>query len=140
MNTAHPLITEQDLISIGVLKRTHYRDLPEFIFVRRDGLFVPFRSERISELMGEEAFVLRADVQEEDDGLMTWQDLVGYTILDATETGNWNTIGVIADIDESTINTLATLQDGRMLPIHEDFIVQIDEDQHLLRLHLPFSI
>lgn len=140
MNTAHPLITEQDLISIGILKRTRYRDLPEFIFVRRDGLFVPFRSERISELMGEEAFVLRADVQEEDDGLMTWQDLVGYTILYATETGDWNTIGVIADIDESTINTLATLQDGRMLPIHEDFIVQIDEDQHLLRLHLPFSI
>ena len=40
------MITENDVISIGVLKRTHYKDLPEFIFVKRDGLFVPFRSEQ----------------------------------------------------------------------------------------------
>ena len=33
------LITDRDLISIGLLKRTKYRDLPEFIFVKRDGLF-----------------------------------------------------------------------------------------------------
>ena len=61
------MITENDLLSIGVLKRTHYKDLPEFIFVRRDGLFVPFRSENISGLMGEEGFVLRSDVQDEED-------------------------------------------------------------------------
>ena len=42
------MITKDDLISIGVLKRTHYKDLPEFIFVQRDGLFVPFRSANIS--------------------------------------------------------------------------------------------
>lgn len=46
------MITENELLSIGVLKRTHYKDLPEFIFVRRDGLFVPFRADNISELMG----------------------------------------------------------------------------------------
>ena len=66
-----------DFISIGLIRRTHYKDLPEFVFVQRDGLFVPFRSERISELIGEEGFVLRTDVQDEEDGLMTWQDLVG---------------------------------------------------------------
>lgn len=130
------MITENDLLSIGVLKRTHYKDLPAFVFVRRDGLFVPFRSERISELMGEEAFVLRSDVQDEEDGLLTWQDLVGFTIEDE-ENG---VLGVIEDVDESTINTLATLEDGRMLPLHEDFITEIDEDARVLHVNLPFNL
>jgi ribosomal 30S subunit maturation factor RimM len=134
------MTNEKDLISIGVLKRTHYRDLPEFVFVRREGLFVPFRSENISELMGEEAFVLRTDVQEEEDGLMTWQDLVGYRVLDQKENGEWVEVGVIEDIDESTINTLATLKDGRMMPLHEDFMVDIDEAQRVLHVQLPFAL
>ena len=130
------MIEENMLISIGVLKRTHYKDLPPFVFVKRDGLFVPFRSENISELMGEEGFDLRSDIQDEDDGLMTWQDLTGYTIED-DETGR---VGVIDNIDESTINTLATLDDGRLVPLHEDFILDIDEDAHVLRVHFPFAL
>ena len=90
-----------DLISLGYLKRTHNRDLPKFIFVQRDGLFVPFRSEEIASLMGEEIWVKRSDIQEEDDGLMTWQDLVGYTIMD-DEAG---AVGTNEEVDESTINT-----------------------------------
>lgn len=129
------MITKDDLISIGVLKRTHYKDLPEYIFVQRDGLFVPFRSANISELMGEEGFVLRSDIQGEEDGLLTWQDLVGYTIEDEGKT-----IGVIASIDESTINTLATLEEGRLLPLHEDFITEINEDARILRVNLPFEL
>lgn len=130
------MISKDDLISIGVLKRTHYKDLPAFVFVQRDGLFVPFRSEQIAELMGEEGFVLRSDVQDEEDGLLTWQDLVGYTIEDA-ETG---VIGVIAHVDESTINTLASLEDRRLLPLHEDFILDIDEDARVLHVNLPFTL
>lgn len=129
------MITEKDLLSIGILKRTHYKDLPAFVFVRRDGLFVPFRSENISELIGEEGFVLRSDMQEEGDSELTWQDLIGYAIMDEGEK-----IGIIADIDESTINTLATLEDGRMLPLHEDFISDIDEEAHVLHVHLPFTL
>jgi len=135
MNTPHTLFTKQDFLSLGFLKRTHNRDLPEFVFVQRDGLFVPFRSSDIASLMGEEIWVLRSDMQEEDDGLMTWQDLVGYTIVD-----NKKEVGVIAQIDESTLNTLATLEDGRMLPLHEDFIEEIDEDTRVLRVQLPFEL
>ena len=57
------MITLQDLLSIGIIRRTHYKDLPPFVFVLRDGLPVPFRSEDISELIGEEGYVLRSDVQ-----------------------------------------------------------------------------
>ena len=97
-------ITNHQLVSIGIIRRTHYKDLPPFVFVQRDGLFVPFRNEQISDLIGEEGFLLRSDIQEEGDGELTWQDLVGYTVVDEkTE------IGVIEHIEESTINTLATL-------------------------------
>ena len=134
------MITKDDLLSIGIIRRTHYKDLPEFVFVQRDNLFVPFRTENISELIGEEGFVLRTDIQDEEDGLMTWQDLVGYSIEDLNTDGRRYLVGIIASIDESTINTLATLEDGRMLPLHEDFILDIDEDAHVLRVNLPFKI
>ena len=129
------MITKDELLSIGFLKRTHNRDLPDFVFVQRDGLFVPFRSSEIAALMGEEIWVKRTDIAEEDDDLLTWQDLVGYTVMDEDKE-----IGVIADIDESTINTLATLKDGRMIPLHEDFITEIDEEAHVLHVQLPFEL
>jgi ribosomal 30S subunit maturation factor RimM len=130
------MITEKELLSLGILRRTHYKDLPDFVFVKRDGLFVPFRSENISELIGEEGFVLRSDIPEEEEGTMTWQELIGYEIED-DESGK---IGIIEAVDESTINTLAVLEDGRMLPLHEDFILEINEEAHLLRVHLPFAL
>jgi ribosomal 30S subunit maturation factor RimM len=129
------MITDKDLLSIGLIRRTRYKDLPTFVFVKRDGLFVPFRSEQIAELVGEEGFVLRSDVQDEGDGTLTWQDLVGYTIEDEGKV-----VGKIAQVDESTINTLAILEDERMIPLHEDFIVEIDEDARILRVNLPFEL
>ena len=65
---------------------------------------------------------------------------MGYTVLDESAEGEWTTIGVIEAVDESTINTLATLEDGRMMPLHEDFILDIDEEQRVLRVHLPFAL
>lgn len=134
------MITDKDLLSIGLIRRTRYKDLPPFVFVRRDGLFVPFRAEQIAELVGEEGFVLRSDVQEEGDGTLTWQDLVGFEIEDEGANGERTTIGTIAQVDESTINTLAILNDGRMIPLHEDFIVEIDEEARVLRVQLPFAL
>ena len=127
-------ISDNELVSIGVLKRTHYKDLPPFVFVKRDGLFVPFRSENISELMGEEGFVLQRDVETSDDE-MAWVDFEGWTVQDGDER-----LGQIVRVDDSTMNIFAELDDGRMLPLHEDFIVTIDEDTHVLRVRLPFEL
>ena len=129
------MITDKDLLSIGLIRRTRYKDLPPFVFVKRDGLFVPFHSEQIADLVGEEGFVLRSDVQDEGDGTLTWQDLVGFEIED-----DGRVVGKIAQVDESTINTLAILEDERMIPLHEDFIVEIDEDARILRVNLPFEL
>lgn len=128
------MITAQDLISIGVLKRTHYKDLPEFVFVQRDGLFVPFRSENIADIKGEEGFVLRSEMEVNEDE-MAWVDFEGWTLQE-----NDQTIGKIVRVDDSTMNIFAELEDGRMIPLHEDFITEIDEDAKILRVHLPFTL
>ena len=128
------MITENDVISIGVLKRTHYKDLPEFIFVKRDGLFVPFRSEQISDLRGEEGFVLKGDMEIEE-GEMAWVDFEGWTLQEGKKD-----LGKIVRVDDSTMNIFAELEDGRMLPLHEDFIMEIDEEAKVLRVNLPFEL
>ena len=134
MSNQQSAISNQDLISIGYLKRTHNRDLPEFIFVRRDGLFVPFRSSEIASLMGEEIFVLKHEM-ETDEEEMAWVDFEGWTLMDGQ-----TTIGKIVRVDDSTMNIFAELEDGRMLPLHEDFIEEIDEEAHVLRVQLPFEL
>ena len=128
------MITENDLLSIGILRRTRYKDLPPFVFVRRDGLFVPFRSENISELIGEEGFVLKGDMQIDEDE-MAWVDFEGWTLKEDEVT-----LGKIVRVDDSTMNIFAELEDGRMVPLHEDFIVEIDEEQRELHVQLPFAL
>lgn len=128
------MINTEDLISIGFIKRTRYNDLPDFVFVKRDGLFVPFRSTDIYKLVGEEAFVLRSDM-ETDEEEMAWVDFEGWTLADGE-----TSLGKIVRVDDSTMNIFAELEDGRLVPLHEDFIVTIDETARVLRVHLPFAL
>ena len=128
------MITQEDLLSIGHLKRTHNRDLPEFVFVRRDGLFVPFRSEEIASLMGEEVYVLKREMEIDEDE-MAWVDFEGWIVKDSDVV-----LGKIVRVDDSTMNIFAELEDGRMLPLHEDFIIDIDEEGKVLRVNLPFAL
>ena len=128
------MITKDDLISLGVLKRTRNKDLPEFVFVQRDGLFVPFRSSEIASLMGEEVWVLKSEVETEEDE-MAWVDFEGWTVVEDDVT-----LGKIVRVDDSTMNIFAELEDGRMVPLHEDFIVEMDEEARVLRVRLPFTL
>ena len=130
------MITREQLISLGTLRRPMLSDLPTFVFAVRDGLFVPYRAEQAVDLLGEEVFVLRTDVQKDGEEVFTWQDLVGYELMDVED----GSLGTIDYVDESTLNTLATLSDGRLIPLHEDFIVEIDTKQRILRVNLPFSL
>lgn len=134
MSNQQSAFSIQDLVSIGYLKRTHNRDLPEFVFVQRDGLFVPFRSSEIASLMGEEIWVNKQEMEVEEDE-MAWVDFEGWTLVD----GN-TTLGKIIRVDDSTMNIFAELEDGRMIPLHEDFIAQIDEDDKTLHVNLPFAL
>ena len=127
----------------------------EFLILSIDNIFVPFRVldwrgkgsdslifqlDRINDeqdaqtLIGCQAYMLASDLSAEDELMPTWQSLVGYLIVD-TDQGE---LGSVADVDETTINTLITLSDGRLIPIHEDFIINIEPDKKLLTICLPF--
>ena len=95
---------------------------------------MPFRSENIADIKGEEGFVLRSDIATKEDE-MAWVDFEGWTLQEGDQT-----IGKIVRVDDSTMNIFAELEDGRMIPLHEDFITEIDEDAKLLRVHLPFAL
>lgn len=128
-----------------------------FLILRLDHLFVPFRvldwrgkgtdtiifqlqgidsETAATRLVGAPAYMLRRDVQGDEESMMTWQDLVGYKVIEQEQ----GSLGRVQSIDESTINTLMELEDGRLLPIHEDFIVHIDDEQRTITLHLPFAL
>jgi 16S rRNA processing protein RimM len=126
-----------------------------FLILKLDNIFVPFRvldwrgkgsdslifqldnitdEQEAQRLIGTEAFMLLSDMNLEDEVMPTWQSLVGYRVMD-TDQGE---LGTVDQVDETTINTLITLSDGRLIPIHEDFIVDINAEDKLLTICLPF--
>lgn len=126
-----------------------------FLILKLDNILVPFRvldwrgkgsdslifqlshihdEQEAQRLIGAEAFMLISDMNQEDELLPTWQSLIGYRVFD-TDQGD---LGIVEEVDETTINTLITLNDGRMIPIHEDFIIDINTEDKLLTICLPF--
>jgi len=127
----------------------------EFLILNINNILVPFRvldwrgkgsdslifqldhitdEQSAQQLIGSEAFMLKSDISEEDELLPTWQSLIGYRVID-TDQGE---LGTVANVDESTINTLITLNDGNLIPIHEDFIIDIQADNKQITICLPF--
>ena len=84
--------------------------------------------------MGEELFVFKRDIAPEEDE-MAWVDFEGWTLAESNKP-----LGKIVRVDDSTMNIFAELEDGRMLPLHEDFIQEIDESTRTLHVQLPFEI
>jgi 16S rRNA processing protein RimM len=88
------------------------------------------------QLVGHQAYMLKADISNEDELLPTWQSLVGYQVLDTDQ----GMLGKVITVDETTINTLITLEDDRLIPLHEDFIINIDPESKQLTICLPFIL
>ena len=126
-----------------------------FLILKLDNILVPFRvldwrgkgsdslifqldnitdEQEAQRLIGTEAFMLLSDMNQEDEVMPTWQSLVGYCVVD-TDQGE---LGIVDQVDETTINTLITLNDGRLIPIHEDFIIDINAEDKQLTICLPF--
>ena len=85
-------------------------------------------------LIGCQAYMLKSDISEEDEFMPTWQSLLGYCVLD-TDQGE---LGTIVHVDETTINTLITLNNNQLIPLHEDFIIDILQEKQQITICLPF--
>ena len=119
----------------------------DYLILEIDGILVPFFMEeyrfrndslalvkfcdvdtqqRASELTGCDVYFPRS-LSDKDETNVSWAELVGYSLIDSN-TGK--TIGEIAAIDDSTINILFELTDGKLIPASEELIQQIDTKRH----------
>lgn len=134
-------------------------NLKEPVFIMFDGLPVPFFIESFQpkgsskalvrltgmknlddaeEISGSDVFARRSalhDLSDEDEGL-TVDMLPGWTLLD--EDGR--KVGIISDYEPIPGNTCLYVETGSgtiMVPLHDDLIVDIDDENQLLRLQIP---
>jgi 16S rRNA processing protein RimM len=129
----------------------------DYLILDIDGILVPFffeeyrfktdsnalikfdgidTQERARELTGCDVYFPRS-LADEDETSVSWAELVGYSLIDSN-TGN--TIGEIAAIDDTTINILFELTDGKLIPASDELIQHIDTKQHQIEINLPEGI
>ena len=125
----------------------------DYLILRVDGILVPFfieeyrfksdanaimkfegldTQERARELTGSDVYFPRS-LAEGDDSI-SWSVLVGFDILEAQ---SGKTIGRITSIDDSTLNILFCLDDGRLIPASDDLITAIDQQARTITMHIP---
>ncbi|MBR0165758.1 MAG: 16S rRNA processing protein RimM [Prevotella sp.] len=92
--------------------------------------------ERARELTGCDVYFPR-ELSETDEGSLSWAAIKGFELIDAdTKTS----VGRIASIDDSTINILFELEDGKLIPASEELITHIDTKKQQIVIHLPEGI
>ncbi len=89
--------------------------------------------ERARELTGCEVYFPH-ELADSDEDTISWAAIVGFDITDADSN---RTIGRIAAVDDSTINILFELEDGRLIPASEDLITAIDQQARTITMRLP---
>ena len=128
----------------------------EFLILSLDNIPVPFRvtdyryhgedilftlkdidtEDKARSLCNHEAFMLRSDVSSVPEDEMLWTDFVGWQAVD-TDQGS---LGTVTAVDDTTENILAALDNGTLIPLHEDFIREIDDQSQVLTITLPFQV
>lgn len=129
----------------------------DFLILEVDGLLVPFfidsyrfRSDttvlmkfcdvdsmdEARELTGCDVFFPRAQA-EEADGDVAWSLLTGYMLHDKATHSD---VGRIASIDDSTLNILFCMDDGRLIPASEQLVEAIDTKKKVITVNLPEGI
>lgn len=92
--------------------------------------------ERAKELTDTDVFFPR-ELSDEDGEHISWAEIIGFKLVDAV-TGT--VAGTIATVDNTTMNTLFELEDGRLIPASEDLIQSIDTKKHQIAIKLPEGI
>ena len=156
------MIKEEEVYKIGKLGKTHGvkgeisflfdddvfdRVEADYLVLMVDGILVPFKSdsnaivkfedidtqERASGLTGCDVYFPR-DLADSDEDTMSWAEIVGFEIIDAN-TGK--SAGRIASVDDTTINILFELEEGRLIPASEELITDVDKDNKTITIDIP---
>ena len=126
----------------------------DYLVLMVDGILVPFfmeeyrfrsdttaivkfegidTQERARELTGCDVWFPRA-LADSDDDTITWAAIVGFDIIVAN---SGQPVGRIASVDDTTLNILFCLEDGRLIPASEDLITGIDKENRIITINIP---
>lgn len=127
----------------------------DYLVLEIDGILVPFfmeeyrfrsdtvalvkfcdvdSQERAAELTGCNVFFPRRLAEEEEGDTLSLASLVGFDLVEA-KTGR--TVGTIAGIDDSTVNLLFELEDGRLIPASDELIEDINTKERTIKMQIP---
>ncbi|MDD3727193.1 MAG: ribosome maturation factor RimM [Dysgonamonadaceae bacterium] len=76
------------------------------------------------------------EVNNEDELSSTWDQFIGFTVIDEDST----LLGTIKEVDSTTINVLfIVIKESKefLIPATNDFIVKVDSEEKVLQLRLP---
>lgn len=127
----------------------------DFLVIDIDGILVPFfmeeyrfRSDSVAlvkfcdintqesaaELTGSDVYFLRSLAAESEGDMPTLSSLVGFDLVEAK---GGRKIGTISCIDDSTVNLLFELEDGRLIPASDELIEQINTKERTIKMQIP---
>ena len=126
----------------------------KYVVLMVDGILVPFfmegyrfksdsnailkfedidTQERACEFTGCDVYFPRK-FSDNDDDIISWSFLIGFELA---ESNSGIKVGRIVSIDDSTINILFCLEDGRLIPASEDLITDIDKENKIITINIP---
>ena len=129
----------------------------DYLILEIDGILVPFFMEeyrfrndslalvkfcdvdtqqRASELTGCDVYFPRT-LAEESEGQLSLSSLVGFDIVEAS---NSKVVGKIAAIDDTTQNILFELEDGRLIPASDELITNINTNRQQIIMQIPTGL
>ena len=114
--------------------------IEEYRFKTDDNALMKFEGidtqERARELTGCDVYFPR-ELSETDEEHLSWAAIRGFELIDAN---NGKRAGRIASVDDSTINILFELEDGKLIPASEELITNVDTKKQQIFIHLPEGI
>ena len=129
----------------------------DYLILDIDGILVPFfieayrfktdsnaiikfegidTQDRAREFTGSDVYFPR-EFNDDENNTLSWAAIVGFDIIDASTA---KTVGKIAAVDDSTINILFELEDGKLIPASEELITDVDKHQKTITIDLPQGI
>lgn len=128
----------------------------DYLILLMDGILVPFfieeyrfrsddvalvkfegidTAERARRLTNVPVFFPKKFMDEQDE-ITSWNFFIGFKVDDV----NHGELGTVVDVDDATMNVLFVIEkDGEelLLPAHEEFIVDLDRKNRILKVEVP---
>lgn len=129
----------------------------DYLVIEVDGILVPFffeeyrfksdsvavvkfcdidTQEQALELTGCDVFFPR-ELAATDEENMSWAQIAGYKLF---SNADGKEIGEIRSVDDTTLNVLFEMADGKLIPAAEELITDIDHDKKAIYIDLPEGI